>query len=1078
MLQFEWLVDFYATAITALEAFHQSKGRQRDDVNHKLGRLLATVHDPQRHEATDYDPKLLRGRIERHEQRLADAKKCIELEPRADRAGEVITEDLSTRSTDSLCSQVLAALVEAHLRVHRIEHLQSHCFGDSIRLGQEIQSEVILEARHSLALNTFAYVVSRSAPWIFAEDRLEREYVATNYDFCYRTLTPTYCMWIGLQCTMLALHRRGYTWWLLGDMSKAYGDFHKLKRFVSSAERSLEESSIEAPGAQTFLTALSALADHHIGRIYRAQHAHTAALRHFGRAIKRIERLDGERGDPETRAALANSRWRIHLLIGQGQANYELGMVKHALLCYVRAWRAFLVLMNTEGEARANVEVAERVIGWLESIVDDPEIDKVALARHFSPLVSQLEMALGPLHLRLLLAEIIKRVGHVLLMLRLPNVRQVAGRSESHSPEFDDHLAEQCLRRANKLDPSSTSIAADLLKIDYRRSERSGGRARRGDNERDERGLGIDGNRSALEIDIARHWSAGGGRFEGAARIIEYTLQHWLNQSDDEQPHGVRSQRHKVRRQIARELLAVFLYHTDNTNVKLAQVYRYLMQAASDRRGLVARSLPPSAEDPTLEFVCARRYSSFFPFLPRPSAFRVPGGGYFLQIYEHGHAFGIVIDPGSNFLHNLYSCGYSLDDINMVIVTHDHADHLAALDPLLALLGYKAQLGTSKFQEKGKLAIVGNASVVKRYEFYRTSIRDRVAVLNFETLCEITHGKARAVAKKIFQPIPASLRITQVASVEHIDAADAVAQAFLLSVGTGKARSSVLFTSDTGIPQDLDRDDPKERERVARGMPFVDALAEATIVVAHVSSVRLPELRKISGLIYPIGDAAKMSHSFEALWQEIYAQSKTEGNPQQTGFSQEELDDFRSSQKSFLRELQFGFHSKATVPNGLTVSPLANPELFRKEHDRHLYLTGLLAIAERIAGRNRGGLLLIGELREELGTFRTGIAATLNKVLFKNQPNARALTMDIGLRLRITAGKVQALCSTCDLDNDLVDAERFHPPCDIREVCVRGEDEGVFYNCTAHDRRSSEPPAWVERVERYDPFGRYDPFRP
>ena len=102
-----------------------------------------------------------------------------------------------------------------------------------------------------------------------------------------------------------------------------------------------------------------------------------------------------------------------------------------------------------------------------------------------------------------------------------------------------------------------------------------------------------------------------------------------------------------------------------------------------------------------LEFVCARRYSSFFPFLPRPSAFRVRGGGYFVRVVDNDlparakglvpnwrdkRTFGIVIDPGPDYLDNLYRCGYGLADIDMVIVSHDHADHVAELDALLSLL--------------------------------------------------------------------------------------------------------------------------------------------------------------------------------------------------------------------------------------------------------------------------------------------------------------------------------------------------------------------------------------------------------
>ncbi len=87
-----------------------------------------------------------------------------------------------------------------------------------------------------------------------------------------------------------------------------------------------------------------------------------------------------------------------------------------------------------------------------------------------------------------------------------------------------------------------------------------------------------------------------------------------------------------------------------------------------------------------------------------------------------------------------------------------------------------------------------------------------------------------------------------------------------------------------------------------------------------------------------------------------------------------------------------------------------------------------------------------------------------------------ALTADIGLRIHVSghkkgAERVSVLCTTCDLDNDLIASERFHPPAQIREVCVKGENEGVFYNCELHDAGRRPEFNWVQSVERYNVFG-------
>jgi hypothetical protein len=157
----------------------------------------------------------------------------------------------------------------------------------------------------------------------------------------------------------------------------------------------------------------------------------------------------------------------------------------------------------------------------------------------------------------------------------------------------------------------------------------------------------------------------------------------------------------------------------------------------------------------------------------------------------------------------------------------------------------------------------------------------------------------------------------------------------------------------------------------------------------------------------------------------------------------------------------------------------------------HPYLAGFLgwARAYRTArGKPRAGLFVVGELSEELGTARSKIATTINESLFKSRkpsgaprkkPRTKihALTADVGLRLVVTDApsardRVRVQCSTCSLDNDRVRAERFHRPRAIREVCVKGENEGVFYNCDQHDPSQQPYPSFLEQLERFDIFGR------
>lgn len=59
----------------------------------------------------------------------------------------------------------------------------------------------------------------------------------------------------------------------------------------------------------------------------------------------------------------------------------------------------------------------------------------------------------------------------------------------------------------------------------------------------------------------------------------------------------------------------------------------------------------------------------------------VKGGGCFLS----WQGKGIVIDPGYDFIENMYSEDLSIGDINAIIITHAHNDHYIDLDPILTL---------------------------------------------------------------------------------------------------------------------------------------------------------------------------------------------------------------------------------------------------------------------------------------------------------------------------------------------------------------------------------------------------------
>lgn len=75
----------------------------------------------------------------------------------------------------------------------------------------------------------------------------------------------------------------------------------------------------------------------------------------------------------------------------------------------------------------------------------------------------------------------------------------------------------------------------------------------------------------------------------------------------------------------------------------------------------------------------AKKHNSFTPAVPEPKSV---GGGYFLM----WHGKGIAIDPGFDFITNIYKEGLSISHIDAVIITHSHPDHVSDFITILTLL--------------------------------------------------------------------------------------------------------------------------------------------------------------------------------------------------------------------------------------------------------------------------------------------------------------------------------------------------------------------------------------------------------
>ncbi len=100
------------------------------------------------------------------------------------------------------------------------------------------------------------------------------------------------------------------------------------------------------------------------------------------------------------------------------------------------------------------------------------------------------------------------------------------------------------------------------------------------------------------------------------------------------------------------------------------------------------------------------------------------GGGYLLYYTDKNGRLdlGIAIDPGFDFIKNLFHQGFSLRDIDIVLLSHAHLDHIRDFESMITLLlELKKRTKKEKIQEKHKLHAIMTLGVYSRLEHIITS---------------------------------------------------------------------------------------------------------------------------------------------------------------------------------------------------------------------------------------------------------------------------------------------------------------------------------------------------------------------
>ncbi len=336
-----------------------------------------------------------------------------------------------------------------------------------------------------------------------------------------------------------------------------------------------------------------------------------------------------------------------------------------------------------------------------------------------------------------------------------------------------------------------------------------------------------------------------------------------------------------------------------NKNILMRRGYRYRVT-----EGDVGKKRRSKQKD-VCKLVVLRRWQSYNPRIPKRGTKPLPGGGYLL--FWRGK--GIAIDPGYDFIQNLYDQGFSLDDIDAVIVTHSHPDHDDDLSTLTTLIKewneYHYEIGAK--ERIKRLDILLNESCDRKFSAWLQASKVKIGrVITLPVVCwnkDTKHAgdgpfrgenaiiDLRSKGKVKSDYINYNLRL-EVVPAWHDDVIGKISAVGLKFHLYGDRRNQKIgvigYTGDTGA-YGLDLKRERERSNALR----IDTIyKDCDAIIAHLGDVRM---RELSSVMQSTGQPLKNKDGFSPVvsltrsWMKELSNRSFKGKAQKSTFIKNRL---------------------------------------------------------------------------------------------------------------------------------------------------------------------------------------------